>query len=280
LLPGSGYNGHTIHVKGRTITEYFSLTRIISAMPTRIRRLSLGPIASATTASALADVLRERILAGDVSEGTALPPERTMVDETGLGRGSVREALRVLEGEGLIRTKTGRNGGTFTTLPSERGMARSVSQFVRGRRVPIRALLEARTAIEPDLAYLAARNRTADDIALIAQAYRDMEAAPGDPEFGYRNLTWHFAVANASHNELLVAFLTSIAGAIAHESAAHGFDGRAFGEVRSAVMRAHLRINEAIEAGDADAAKRRMERHLNAYAATGADAGDADVAVV
>ena len=45
-------------------------------------------------------------------------------------------------------------------------------------------------------------------------------------------------------------------------------------------MRAHLRINEAIEAGDADAAKRRMERHLNAYAATGSDAGDADVAVV
>ncbi len=203
-----------------------------------------------------------------------------MVDETGLGRGSVREALRVLEAEGLIRTKTGRNGGTFTTLPSERGMARLVSQFVRGRRVPIRALLEARTAIEPNLASLAARNRTPEDIEAIGRAYREMEAAPGDPEFGFRNLSWHFAVANASHNELLVAFLTSIAGAIAHESAAHGFDGRAFGDVRNAVMQAHLRINEAIEQGDADAAKRRMERHLNAYAATGADSRSDHIDVV
>jgi DNA-binding FadR family transcriptional regulator len=243
------------------------------------RRLTIGPLKAPTSAGALADTLRERILTGEVLEGTPLPPERAMVDETGLGRGSVREALRVLEAEGLIRTKTGRHGGAFTTLPDESGMARFVSQFVRGRHVPIRALLEARTAIEPNLAYFAALNRTDADVLALKNACAEMEAAPGDPEFGHHNLAWHFAVANASHNELLMAFLTSIANAIASESAAHGFEARAFGEIRTAVIHAHRGITDAVERREADAAKRRMERHLKAYAATAADPDDADIEV-
>jgi len=243
------------------------------------RRLTIGRISGPVTAGSLADTLRERILTGEVSEGTPLPPERAMVDETGLGRGSVREALRVLEAEGLLRTKTGRHGGTFTTLPDENNMARFVSQYVRGRRVPIRALLEARTAIEPDLAYLAALNRTAEDVVTLKDACTAMEAAPGDPEFGRHNLAWHFAVASASHNELLIAFLTSIENAIAEESAAHDFAARSFGEIRTAVIHAHHRITEAVAQRDADAAKRRMERHLSAYAATASHPDVADVDV-
>jgi DNA-binding FadR family transcriptional regulator len=244
------------------------------------RRLHVGPVAPTTTSGALADALREQILAGDVREGTALPPERALVDETGLGRGSVREALRVLEAEGLIRTKTGRHGGAFTTLPDERGIARYVARFIRGRRVPIRALLEARTALEPDLAALAALHRTCDDVAALHAACADMEATPDGPEFGRHNVAWHFAVARASHNELLVAFLTSIESAIEQESETHAFDASALAGVRSAVVRAHRAITDAIEHGHADIAKRRMERHLNAYAATAEVTDDAGVPVV
>jgi DNA-binding FadR family transcriptional regulator len=244
------------------------------------RRLRVGPITTTTTSGALADALREQILAGHVGEGTALPPERAIVDETGLGRGSVREALRVLEAEGLIRTKTGRHGGAFTTLPDERGIARYVARFVRGRRVPIRALLEARTAIEPDLAGLAAIHRTADDVAALHRACTDMEAAPDGPEFGRHNVAWHFTVARASHNALLVAFLTSIESAIAQESETHAFDAHTLADVRSAVVRAHRAITDAIERNQADAARRRMERHLNAYAATALATDETDVRVV
>jgi DNA-binding FadR family transcriptional regulator len=233
------------------------------------------------SSDALADELRERILTGDYAEGAALPSERDIVDETGLGRGSVREALRVLEAEGLIRTKTGRHGGTFTTLPDEHGLARFVSLFVRGRRIPIRALLEARTTVEPSLAYSAALNRTPDDIVALKSACAVMEASPDGPEFGRANLAWHYAVATAGHNELLVAFLTSIASAIARESEAHAraFEATALGDIRSAVILAHQRITDAVIRGEADAAKRRMERHLNAYAATSDTAGPQDVDV-
>lgn len=222
------------------------------------------------TSDALADALRERILTGDYAEGAALPSERDIVDETGLGRGSVREALRVLEAEGLIRTKTGRHGGTFTTLPDEHGLSRFVSLFVRGRRVPIRALLEARTTVEPSLAYFAARNRTPEDVVALIAACNAMEATPDGEAFGRCNLAWHYAVATAGHNELLVAFLSSISSAIANASDAHAraFEAGPVSEIRTAVIRAHRGITAAVVDGDADAAKRRMERHLNAYAAT------------
>jgi DNA-binding FadR family transcriptional regulator len=233
------------------------------------------------TSDVLADELRERILAGDYAVGAALPSERDIVDETGLGRGSVREALRVLEAEGLIRTKTGRHGGTFTTVPDEHGLSRFVSLFVRGRRIPIRALLEARTTVEPSLAYYAALNRTPEDVIALREACATMAAAPDGPDFGRANLAWHYAVASAGHNELLVAFLSSISSAIARESDVHAkaFEGSALGDIRSAVILAHERITDAVVRGQADAAKRRMERHLNAYAATVDAAGPQDVDV-
>jgi DNA-binding FadR family transcriptional regulator len=241
-----------------------------------LRRSGVGPIRATKTSDALAAALRERILTGEYGEGTALPPERDLVDETGLGRGSVREALRLLEAEGLIRTKTGRHGGTFTTLPDESGMTRFVSQFVRGRRVPIRALLEARATIEPNLAYFAAGARSADDLAALTNACDELETAADGAAFGRANLAWHYAVAIASHNELLVAFLASISSAIVAESDVHAlaFEGT-FGAVRTAVIRAHRGVTDAIAAADCDAARRRMERHLAAYAATTSNDGDA-----
>ena len=215
----------------------------------RSARISIGPVKATKTSDALADALREQILTGGYDEGAALPSERDIVDETGLGRGSVREALRVLEVEGLIRTKTGRHGGAFTTRPDESGLSRFVSLFVRGRSVPIRALLEARTTID--------------------DACAAMEAATDGIAFGRLNVAWHYCVANASHNELLVAFLLSISSAIAESSDAHArmFDAD-FAEIRGAVVRAHRGVTDAVVRGQPDAAKRRMERHLTAYADT------------
>jgi GntR family transcriptional repressor for pyruvate dehydrogenase complex len=76
------------------------------------------------------------------------------------------------------------------------------------------------------------------------------------------NIDWHLSVAAASHNELLTAFMNSTAEASVRASVIedHGSD-----ELRGGMIRAHRRVYEAIEAGDGDAAYRRMARHLNAY---------------
>jgi DNA-binding FadR family transcriptional regulator len=100
----------------------------------------------------LADQLRETILSGEISEGESLPPERELVTQTGMTRGAVREALRLLAVEGLVQTRHGRLGGNVVTLPGNESMANAITLFVRGRKLPLRTLQETREAVEPALA--------------------------------------------------------------------------------------------------------------------------------
>src|ERR1700733_12505307 len=97
----------------------------------------------------LANELGESILSGRFPAGTMLPTERDMVTQTGMSRTTVREALRILEVQGLVRVKAGRAGGAFVRQPDEDAVADSVSLLIRGRRIRITALLEAREGIEP-----------------------------------------------------------------------------------------------------------------------------------
>ena len=239
----------------------------------------LGRIRVPKTYDALADILREHILEGAFVDGSPLPSERGIVQETGLSRGSVREALRVLEAEGLIHTKTGRYGGAIARRPDQNALSRPVSIFVRSRRVPLGALIDARMAIEPMLAFLAARNRTNEDVTALENACDDFAAAQtavGDV-LAERNVAWHSCVASASHNDLLIAFMASISNAMAHEDTTHTTEFRASREMRSNMLRAHRSITDAIVCRLPDVARRRMEKHLNAYAIQVASVANAEI---
>jgi DNA-binding FadR family transcriptional regulator len=210
----------------------------------------------------LASQLRVHILDGSIADGVSLPAERDLVVQTGLSRGSVREALRILHTEGLITTRPGRLGGSVARRPGDDALARYVGLFVQGRGISLMSLLQVREAIEPSIASLAAANRTKEDLAeLMATTQRLEDAYANVPVYLAENVNWHVAVATASHNELLKAFLTAISGLIFKASAIENF---ATEEVRSQVMKAHRRILDAIVERDADAASRRMARHLAA----------------
>ena len=77
--------------------------------------LDIKPVNVPKAADVLAGILREKILGGVLGEGADLPNERDLGVQSGLSRASVREALRILEGEGLISTRTGRNGGVWAS---------------------------------------------------------------------------------------------------------------------------------------------------------------------
>lgn len=214
----------------------------------------------------LAERLRAAILDGEVEAGETLPPERALAESSGLSRGSVREALRVLEAEGLVRPRPGRGGGAVVTAPGDGAMARMVDGFVRSRRLPLRVIQEARETIEPALARLAAAGRTGPEMAYLESLAEGMEA-PGldQPGFARLNLRWHETVARASRNELLGALLHAMSGGM---MASTSEPGLARAELRAEANAAHRAINRAIAAQDGDAAFRRMERHIRAYRET------------
>jgi GntR family transcriptional regulator, transcriptional repressor for pyruvate dehydrogenase complex len=231
--------------------------------PTRSTVL-LKPVAVPKASDVLARELRERILSGELAEGTALPAERELVKQTQMSRATVREALRILEVQNLVRVRAGRAGGAFVQRPTTKSMASSVSMLIRGRQIKLADLMETREALEPFCAELAARKRTDDELAVLDRANEDIADPDADlSAFLQANLDWHVGVAMASHNELLIGFMTALSHAIyaGTENAAFVDDN-----VRTVTARAHRSITTAIRNRDADAAGRRMRRHVHSYA--------------
>lgn len=227
--------------------------------------LKLAPIFVPKTSDVLAGELRKQILGGALAPGVSLPAERDLVTQTGLSRGSVREALRILEAEGLVTTRPGRQGGSVARMPGDESLAKYISLFVHGRGISLLSLLQTREAVEPSLAALAAQNRTDDELAELVAVTERVEAAYADtPLYLAENVNWHCAVAAASHNELLRAFMVAISSMVYKASAIEDF---ATEEVRKVVIRAHRRILDAIVDKDAETARRRMGRHLAALTA-------------
>src|ERR1700761_2212122 len=234
------------------------------AKPRSQSGFSLGPVEVPKASDVLAAELRERILAGELAEGDPLPAERELVRQAQMSRATVREALRILEVQHLVRVKAGRAGGAFVQRPTTKSMANSVGMLIRGRGIKLLDLMETREALEPFCAELAARNRTDEHLAERARPNKALADPDAEhPQFLQANLDWHVGVAAASHNELLIGFMTALSHAIytGTENAAFVDDN-----VRSVTARAHRSITTAIRNRDADAAGRRMRRHVHSYA--------------
>ena len=234
-----------------------------NSAPTRSSVL-LKPVDVPKASDVLARELRERILSGELAEGTALPAERELVKQTQMSRATVREALRILEVQNLVRVRAGRAGGAFIQKPTSKSMASSVSMLIRGRQIKLADLMETREALEPFCAELAARKHTVDDLAVLDRANKEISDPDADlSAFLQANLDWHVGVAMASHNELLIGFMTALSHAIytGTENAAFVDD-----KVRADTQRAHRSITAAIRGGDPDTASRRMRGHVHTYA--------------
>jgi len=223
----------------------------------------LSPMQVPKASDVLADDLRERILRGEFPVGRPLPPERELTVQTSMSRTTVREALRILEVQGLVRIKTGRSGGAYVQQPGEASVASSVNLVIRGQQIRIAALLETREAIEPQCARLAAKYRTDEDLAVLDAANAAIRAKGSLSKFLQANVDWHVSVAQATHNELLSGFMLALSRAIYAATDTQGFIDE---EVRATTVKAHESITRAISDQDAEAAVRRMQRHVHAYA--------------
>ena len=126
------------------------------------------------------------------------------------------------------------------------------------------ALVDARGAIEPRVAELAALHRTDKDLSTLRRIADRLDAASANDveRFLAENVKWHDALAVACHNDLLRAFARSISQLMYDVSRMRNF---ATADVRMVVSKSHRRILAAIEQQDAEAAGRRTERDIEAY---------------
>ncbi|HUZ37256.1 MAG TPA: FCD domain-containing protein [Streptosporangiaceae bacterium] len=193
--------------------------------------------------------------------GDRLPSERDLAEALQVSRASVRQATIALEVRGTLEVRHG-DGIYLRSLPNDSG--RLMELTTKRHRLP--AILEAREALETQLAALAAARRTEADIAAMDRALDIMAAdidADGLGEEGDR--LFHGAVTHAAYSPLLADFMAGLAVPISEtRRSSLGEPGRPH---RS--LQAHRRILEAIRRGDMPGARRAMRRHVNMVADIG-----------
>lgn len=190
------------------------------------------------------DQLKNEIAAGDWAVGAKIPPEPVLVETLGVGRNTVREAVRALTHAGLLEGRQG--DGTYVRATSE------LSGAVRRRleAAELVEILEVRRGLEVEAARLAASRRTDADAAEIARALarRDATWASGDhAEFVEADLAFHQAVVEATHNQVLIELYRDFGVALRASIGAAG-------TLLEHADIPHDTIASAIEAGDAEAA--------------------------
>lgn len=198
--------------------------------------------------------LREHVVAAGLKAGDRLPSERELAERLRVSRASIKQAIVVLEVQGLVEIHHG--GGMF--LRTDSLAPEPVDTLVeRRRRLP--DVLDAREAIETKLAELAAVRRTDADLAEIDAALAAMRAqidAGARGEEG--DLRFHSAVTAAAHSPLLAEFMREIAEQIAesrHESLQQP-------RRPPKSLAQHSKIAEAIRARNASAARSAMRKHV------------------
>ena len=139
------------------------------------------------------------------------PPRNSSVEQFGVGRTSVREALKSLSVMGILESHAG--DGTFVSANRDRYLERAFQWGLLLDRKVVNDLVETRLLLESHTTYLAARRATADDLAAMERAVQGMEESVSDPKrYLEHDLRFHLRIAQATQNTILGNLLSTIRG--------------------------------------------------------------------
>lgn len=194
--------------------------------------------------------------------GDRLPPERVMLEEYDVGRGTLRESLRFLELQGVIALKPGPGGGPVVQSPDSTALATSLTLLLQFANAPFRTIAEARGGLEPMMAQLAAQRMNDEQLADLKASVDTMYDNLGDQSiFLEENKRFHDVIAHGSGNAMFGHLVDALLGIL--DGSAIGID---YPEVRrTAVHKAHLSIYEAIAAKDPVQSAAAMQDHIDQY---------------
>jgi len=165
----------------------------------------------------VADAIKEWVVDRNMKSGDRLPSETAMMARFGMSKGTIREAMRILEAQGLIETRTGPGGGSFVgEVTSDRAKALLANYFYF-TELSVADIYQLRRLLEPELAASLAGRLTGDQLAeleqVVAQYPEPAQNAQEERDQHIASLAFHRKLANFSQNALL-AFVVSFMGRI------------------------------------------------------------------
>jgi len=196
---------------------------------------------------------------GELKEGQKIPSERSLAVSFGVSRNCIRQAIQTLSERHILEGRRG--DGTYVTRPDETALMESFALVIQAKRDLIREILEFRMLMEPQIAFLAARNINREELdrlkIIICDQERRILAGKEDAEL---DEAFHLGLVAASKNRIIkqvMDMMNEILGVSRSESL--------WNETRrKASIFGHLKIIDALESRDADMAFAAMKEHLRA----------------
>ena len=206
--------------------------------------------------------LREEIQDRVLPTGARLPNELVLAEQFGVSRATLREALRLLAAQNLIRTAKGAGGGSYVTVPSADNVSESLRSglglLTAAEDVTLEELLEVRELLEVPAAEIAARRRADEHVDRLRAAIPGEPLRLGNEEQFVYNADFHSIVIEACGNTLLTIAAQPIF-AVLQTHLARSRLGRKF---HIAINEHHREIADAIDGGNERAARDQMYEHL------------------
>jgi len=218
----------------------------------------------------LANELRDEIIRAKMPTGVNLPNEVELMEKTGYSRATVREALRLLEAEGLIVTRRGPRGGVQVSRPDIAQSTRSIAVLLALSDAKLRDLFRFRQDVEPEAARLAATAATPEQIEGMRRVTQQ------NPEPLDRLVSFHSLIAEACGNEFYRVMVKVILEIAAWHTPEEGLDAH---DLETA-HKSHRKVAEHIAAGRGDDAAEAMLKHLRSFEAFVDSRGNLDLPVI
>jgi DNA-binding FadR family transcriptional regulator len=214
----------------------------------------------------IADELRALIVSGKLSEGDSLGHEPDLVERFGVSRPSLREALRILEAEGLVTVVRGVRGGVVVHEPDGRMTARTAALVLQSRNVELADVFQARSLLEPIAARTLAttRGRKAA-IKELRDLIAEEEVVIDDPElFGEANAAFHQRLVALAGNQTLAIVAEMLNEIVARAVTAVSQADDVVGSLamRRRGIRSQERLLELVDEGNAVEAEEHWRAHM------------------
>jgi len=211
-----------------------------------------------TLSSRIVDEVTEALHDKRLAPGDFLGTEKDIAEHAGVSRIVARDALRTLQALGVVEIKVGAGGGARIARGNPRLFAEALAVQLTLAGVSVREMMDAQRAIETTAAELAAENATPADIARLRASLDEHEATIGDDAAYTRTcMRFHLAVAEASHNRVLVAQLLSL-----QHVSWPAQNKTLTAPVARHILEIHRQLVDVIESRDAAAARRLMDEHV------------------
>ncbi|RLK10526.1 FadR/GntR family transcriptional regulator [Ruegeria conchae] len=232
--------------------------------------MKIDPQSSADLSAQIAQAIRDAIISGQLIVDERLPSESELAEQFNVSRPTVREALKRLAAQSLIRTQRGATGGAFVNRLSFEGaysqQVTTSTLLLSMNAVSFDTACEARYALERACASLSAQRRTADQLATMrAEIFRQAQPGLTDEAFCASDVAFHRALVDGAGNPVLSYQLASAVEAMQPLMNMITFTARS----REEIIALHANIANALEARDAekvDAALVQLESYTRQLA--------------